>query len=450
MKLYGRRCSIVVVLFLIVTIAFGAPSYANEFKVGFAKRDISPQKPVPMWGYGARHALLSQGVRDPLFAKGIVIDDGAKKIAIVGMDIGRGPTQEMMDAIRKAVKEAAGVEFLMIAGSHTHHGPVIELKDEPGKGKGKFDNAVAYSKELPQTLIALIKEAAANVQPAKIGWTSEQVDLNHNRHTKIEPKPVDHELAVVRFDDLAGKPIAILVNFAAHPTNLDEMELKFSSEYPGYMQNTVEAGMGTNCMFMQGASGDLSPDKHGLSMEDYGKAMGEKVIAMAGAIQTAVPAKPSVQGIEDDFAYQSRVDFSNPFIRGVYGQGFFPELVAMLDEMPNNTVHPHLATVLLNSNLALVGGSGEFFCQHSIRLKERVRGAKTLFFGYCDGHHMYFPTIEATSEGGYGCDPLVSWVSLGAGEEIMNRALINIYTLMGKYEQQKGIGVAGSAALSEK
>jgi len=31
--------------------------YAEGFKVGFGKRDITPTKPVPMWGYGARHAL---------------------------------------------------------------------------------------------------------------------------------------------------------------------------------------------------------------------------------------------------------------------------------------------------------------------------------------------------------------------------------------------------------
>ena len=46
---------------------------------------------------------------------------------------------------------------------------------------------------------------------------------------------------------------------------------------------------------------------------------------------------------------------------------------------------------------------------------------------------MYFPTIEAAAEGGYGADSAVSWVSLGAGEEIMDRALINLYTMLGNF-----------------
>jgi hypothetical protein len=46
---------------------------------------------------------------------------------------------------------------------------------------------------------------------------------------------------------------------------------------------------------------------------------------------------------------------------------------------------------------------------------------------------MYFPTIEAASEGGYGGDATVAPVQIGAGEQMMNQALINIYTMLGKF-----------------
>ena len=76
---------------------------SSSFKVGVAQRDITPDKPVPMWGYGARHDRLSQGVLDPLRAKALVIEAGQAKLAIVGMDLGRGPTPAMMDRIRQAI-----------------------------------------------------------------------------------------------------------------------------------------------------------------------------------------------------------------------------------------------------------------------------------------------------------------------------------------------------------
>ena len=47
---------------------------------------------------------------------------------------------------------------------------------------------------------------------------------------------------------------------------------------------------------------------------------------------------------------------------------------------------------------------------------------------------MYFPTIEAAAEGGYGADATVSWVALGAGEEMINTALINLFKMLGAYK----------------
>jgi neutral ceramidase len=195
-----------------------APDTKKRFAVGVASRDVTPQAPVPMWGYGARHAALSQGTLDPLMAKAIVIQAGDQKLALIGTDLGRGPTQAMMQKIRKEVKEKAGIDHVMISGSHSHHGPVIELVDREGLGRGKFDAAVAYSQQLPDLLIDAILDADRTAKPAKMGVATRSTTYNRNRHTKRQPPATEPMLAVMRFDDEAGKPIAVLVNFAAHPT----------------------------------------------------------------------------------------------------------------------------------------------------------------------------------------------------------------------------------------
>src|SRR5580658_2000820 len=74
-----------------------------EFRAGAADKDITPPVGIPMWGYGARHDALCVGTIDPLMAKAIVIAAGDDKVAIVGTDLGRGPTEEMMKVIRKEV-----------------------------------------------------------------------------------------------------------------------------------------------------------------------------------------------------------------------------------------------------------------------------------------------------------------------------------------------------------
>ena len=84
----------------VILLMFSAVADARHFRAGFAKQDITPTKATPMWGYGARHAALSIGIRDPLFAKAVVIDVGDEKLAIVGLDLGRSPTEPMMIRIR--------------------------------------------------------------------------------------------------------------------------------------------------------------------------------------------------------------------------------------------------------------------------------------------------------------------------------------------------------------
>ena len=418
---------------LCLFIAAQSAAEESAFKAGFAKRDVTPERPTPMWGYGGRHALLSQGAADPLVAKAVVIEVGDQRLAIVGMDIGRGPTAAMMEQIRKAVADQAGVEHVMIAGSHTHHGPVIELTDRAGFGKGAFDDAVAYSKRLPELLVEAIVEAKNNAVPARIGVAKKNFELNRNRHTKRTPKPTDPMLGVIRLDDDAGKPIVVIANFAAHPVTMDEEVLKFSADFPGALQNRVEQALSTNCVFMQGASGDMSPNRGELTGPQFGEALGDHVVALAQSVQTKAPARPSIQAKVDRFKFASRVDFNNPILISLFEKAFFPELVRNFTQEFVGGIEPELTTVLLNGDLALVGGSGEFFCEHANRLKQRAYVSDTLFFGYCNGHHMYFPTIEAASEGGYGGDATVSPVQIGAGEQMMNQALVNLYTMQGKF-----------------
>lgn len=410
---------------LIATTGCPAP----VFRAGFAKADITPSNPMPMWGYAQRHGDLSTGVRDPLYAKALVIDVGMDKLAIVGLDLGRAPMSDMMQRIRDAVKDESGVDYILMSGSHTHHGPVLELSDEPGRGRGVFDDGVAYVESLERQLIDVINDAAASVQDARIGWGMAEVHMNRNRQSHIEPKPTDSELNVLRFDDLDGAPIALVVNYAAHPTMLPAMDLRFSAEYPGQMMKAVEETMGVNCLFMQGAAGDMSvrktPDTD--TIETFGTALAEEAIAIARQIETRVPDAPSIRGIDEEFPVQSRIDVTNPLVQVLLRIVFFSEMaLRALDEVEDGILRPHLSTIVLNDNLALVGASGEFFCTHAKRLK-LLSPMKTVFFGYCNGHHLYFPTIEAVIEGGSGTSIVESWVPVGTGERMMFKALLNIW-----------------------
>ncbi len=411
------------------------PAAHAQFRAGAARSNITPQEPVPMWGYGDRHDALSTGVLDPLHADALVLDCGGRKLAIVSLDLGRAPAERWLQNIRKRIKDDAGIEYSFIAGSHTHHGPVLELTDEPGKGKGRFDAALRYYPRLADGIVAAIIEANGKLAPARLATGSVQLEgFNRNRQTKFEPKPVDRELAVMRVDDAGGKPVAILVNFTGHPTSIPSSVLKFSADYVGAMKNEVTSRTGAAALFMQGAAGDQSVLREGerQTYETFGKALGDEVVKLASGLEPKEPANASLQVKEDRFRFVSRIDFSNPIVVGAYQKAFFPELIPNFIDEYADGVRPRLTVALLDGDIAMVGVSGEFFANHALRLKQRARVKQLFFFGYANGYHQYFPTIEAVAEGGYGADQGVSPVAVGAGEQIMNTALMWIYQMLGK------------------
>ncbi len=406
-----------------VSIVLGAALRAEELQAGAARVDITPPTGFALWGYSARHDAPCLGVRDPLQARAVVLAAGKERIAIVSLDLGRAPTRQSTAAIRRLVR-AAGIEHIFLVASHTHHGPVIELDDWPTPRD-------SYVRALEQKISGIILAAARDLRPARIGVASKNVALNRNRHSRRAEKPVDRELGVVRVEGVDGKPIAHLVNFAAHPTLLDVQLRKFSADYPGVLARLVEAETGAPCLFLQGAAGDLSANPSAARDTDaFGLELGREVVGMIKSLRCPL-GDGSLATREEDFRFGTRVDLGNPLVRGAMSAAFFPGLVDFYEREYRAGIRPHLAVSVLAGRIGIVGVSGEFFCGHALSLKRRARLEHLLFLGYCNDYQQYFPTIEAVAEGGYGADPPVAPAEVGAGEHIMNRALLHLYELRG-------------------
>ncbi|MFN7623065.1 MAG: hypothetical protein ACK5RS_07945, partial [Acidobacteriota bacterium] len=148
-------------------------------RAGAARANITPSVPVPMWGYGDRHDALSTGTLDPLYADALVLEFGNEKLALVGLDLGRSPSEASLQSIRERILSQAGIRHSFIAGSHTHHGPVLELTDQPGQGRGKFDATIRYYRELEEKIVAAILEADRRRVEARLTTAAQMVaDLN--------------------------------------------------------------------------------------------------------------------------------------------------------------------------------------------------------------------------------------------------------------------------------
>lgn len=406
--------------FCVLALAF--PAAAEELKAGAAKIVITPPTGHPMWGYAVRRDKPSKGVREALLARALVLEIDGKRLALVSLDLGRAPTRSHTDAIRKRVKADARVDAIFLVASHTHHGPVLELDTWPTE-------KAPYTAELEKKLGDVIIAAAKELRPARIGIASQESMLNRNRHSKLAEKPVDREMLVLRVEDEKGKPIAHAVNFAAHATMLPAMEMTFAPDWPGAMAAMVEKETSAPCLFLQGAAGDLSPNAFGRDPGAFGQAVAKEVLTLAHRAKCEPLKKNTLQIHEEEFVFKSRIDLNNQAVQTVLAAAFFPELIAFYQREYTNGIRPRLTVALLDGRIALVGASGEFFCGHSLTLKKRARLEHVLFLGYCNDYQQYFPTIEGAGEGGYGAEPPVSPAEVGAGERIIDRALIRLYEM---------------------
>lgn len=415
---------LVEVLFLVIVAALSPLAPAAELQAGAASQDITPPTGFPMWGYAARRDAPCEGILDRLHARAVVLASGEQRLAIVSLDLGRPPTRRSFRTIRQQL-QGIGIEHVLLAASHTHHGPVLELDDWPSPEK-------SYVRQLEQHIVDVVRRAAGRLQPARIGVASKETQLNRNRHSRRPDRPVDRELLVLRIENRKGEPIAHLVNFAAHPTMHEVRVRKFSADYPGAMAALVEKETGAPCLFLQGAAGDLSPNPGPLrGPEAFGKALSMEVLALARTAKPNLGGDLSWQVREREFKFRGRLNLAEPIVRTTLSLSFFKGLIDFYVEEYRQGVRPRLTTVLLGGKIGIVGVSGEPFCGHALSLKQRARLALLLFLGYCNDYHQYFPTIEAVAEGGYGTEPYIASAEIGAGEEMMNRALRDLYEMRG-------------------
>lgn len=417
--------------FAVASIFLGTtPAWPQEstWQAGTAKVDITPPAGVPLWGYAVRKDQPSSGVREPLYARVVVLQVAKERLAVAALDLGRPPTRESFARIRKKVEEALGPTRLFLSASHTHHGPVLEVADWPDPKK-------PYVADLEAKLGDAIVAAGRRLHPVTLRCASKEVAFNRNRHSRKPGAPVDRELVVLRLEDGQGRVAAHLVNFAAHPTMLPARWVKFSPDFPGALMREVEAAGGL-CLFLQGAAGDLSPaGRPGQDACAFGSMVGKEVLAMSRGIDKEAAITPALAGSDRTFRFASRVDLGHPLIRTVFSLVFFPKLIAHYEREYRDGIPARMSVALLGKDLGLVGVSGEFFCAHARRLKERAGLQHLMFLGYCNDYHQYFPTIEAVAEGGYGADLRVAPVEIGAGERMMDQALMELFRLGGKLEK---------------
>lgn len=441
-----RNCRIVFGVWLSMLVLAGWAQCAS-FKAGVAKVDITPQTGLPLWGFEDRTAPAT-GTRDPLYARVLVLESGGTRIALVALDLGRCFGPDSMQHLRAQAKQSSGISYVLVVASHTHSAPVISDRYPNG--------APPWEASTLEKIGRAIDEANRNKVDARLGTGYGVTYIGHNRlrhnpdgsvswfernTTRTPTAPIDPTVSVLRVDTADGRPLAILVNYACHPVIFGSDNLEYSADYPGVMTKTVEDAFGGQplCFFLQGAPGDINPfyavtrlDEDAVHWRDWtGQHLGEEAARVAKEIHTAAPADPSIAYTEDVLTFHLRWDLEK-FRQGLL-TALGPTGFAAYASGLNSEFHLPVATVLLNRQIAFLGMPGEPFVNFQINWRDRCPVRDAFFLGYANGYYGYFPTINASTEGGYGAGSSSTFIEPGAGERMVDQGVIDVYRMLGRY-----------------
>jgi neutral ceramidase len=440
-------------LFILAFLA--EPLSASGLEAGATQVDITPPPGLEMYGFFNRikEHRGATGTLDPLFARILVLQAADQRLAVVTLDLGRTFNEAWLQRLRETARAESGVGALVVTASHTHSGPNI-LDVYP-------DNRPPEWEETALTRISgALRELTQHLEPARLGTGFGSAYIGYNRR-KVDPEghvtmlwtnpekvangPVDSTVGVIRVDRADGSPLAILVNYACHPTVLGSDNQQYSSDFIGPMAATVAGAFEGKpvCFFLQGAAGDINPyfdgtplAKGGLERREWtGRELGTEAARVAKAIKTADTASPSIAFADDVMVFPWRWEprkFHDDLLR-VDGPLIFQDHADVLAAAtPPPELALHVTTLLINRQIAIVGMPGEPFVTFQAAWRDRCPIRTCFFLGYTNGYYDYFPTIQAASQGGYGAADSDTYVAVGAGERMLDHAVIRMQRMLGQ------------------
>ena len=239
----------ILILFFLLQLT----STAQDFLAGAAIRTINPEKDN-LYLAGGKANRLFIDVHDNLYVKAVVLSNSNNNLTILTFDC-IGLLYPQLQAIRSRIKAelpSIDPEHIVMSSTHTHSGPdVVGIWGKDLAHSGVNDK---HMQLIVDRALEAIKEATEARKPVSISYGTGSFGEDWVKNIS-EPGELDRSVSIIKFSDSKGKNIAMLTNFACHPTIMDDASTAASSDYVwGYYKYLDSAQGGVN-MFLQGAIG---------------------------------------------------------------------------------------------------------------------------------------------------------------------------------------------------
>lgn len=396
---------------------------SGQLRAGLASTDITPSPGLHIAGGLAPNP--SQGTRDPLLCKALVLDDGATRAALVALDVIAIERPEALRA-RELVAARTGIppENVMIACSHTHQGPTTIHY-------AACDWPTEYMEALPRHIADTVSAATSSVEPVEWGFAlAQEATVSHYRRVRLKDgrvrntwqlpagaeidRPlgeIDPDVPIVALR-AGGDLRALLVNYSCHSTC--QGDGRWSANYAGYLATSLGDALGldpTRVLYTEGAAANTNPSADYVDAATFGRKLASVIPPVLDGITWRSGARLAMreralslpprqierfpyQNVED--VWDNRGSQRSFALALKYYADEYAKLVTR-GPVPTDTVIQALAI----DDVAMIAIPGELFVELGREIERRSPFAQTIVVTLANDWIGYIPHLAAFDEGGY-------------------------------------------------
>lgn len=254
----------------------------DKLLCGAGKELITPPDELIPNLFGLMRSSFDR-VYDDLYVRVLALSCGKKKMLIISVDLDKGPCPV---EFTERLEEETGVpkENMLYFGIHAHAVPItgyrpFEKRNDITKKDKPVQEAVkAYEAYILEQMVKAALRAVNSQKPVRYGYGFGKSYINVKRTYIFEDRTkngeefvgegwcnddkVDRTTFVMRFEDMAGKPVAFLINYPMHNVSMflndaGSGKSAISSDIGGNVSKYMEAEFdGAVAVWSSGAAGD--------------------------------------------------------------------------------------------------------------------------------------------------------------------------------------------------
>ena len=222
-------------------------------RAGFGKWELTPPMGVELAGYGYYLGRCALSVRDPLYARAVMIENEGIRQLVISCDLLGLSKAVCAEVFSHAEKWGIPAERVIIVSIHTHTGPCIKYHE----GCGFVDDA--YVATVGGLICRAVDEAAADLaEVTALEQAFAPFEGDHIYNRTVADGPVDRFVRGFMLRRGEAAPIC-MINAACHGVFRGRVTA-VSADFAGEVNRLMEA-QGCKSIYLNGLCGDIDPYK---------------------------------------------------------------------------------------------------------------------------------------------------------------------------------------------